>query len=418
MSCVRTRPALGKIAAGGDHTCAARVNGTVWCWGDNTWGQVGTGVAGGVQTTPRRVPGLTGVTDVAAGDRSTCAVAEAARRVWCWGSDADGQLGDGGGTPATVPAPVPVTLPAGTGVFQRVTIGRAHACAHTDTPDVWCWGADGSGQLGNGPAGPATAPQRIGDLGIGVDAGGDSTCTTSAPVTCWGDNSSGQLGTGDRTDRDVPTVGALGELRGSPFVEAVFGWTGPLLSGVAVGDDHACAVDATSGAYCWGSGADGRLGTGGTADSDVPVLTRLLPGPATGVTARPAAGALDVGWERPSETGAASLATQLAVAIAPDGLTASCDPFASAAPTAANSCTVRDLTGGRRYAVTVGVGNAAGVTFSELAYGTPRPGGGGGSLPITGAGLSAYLLLAAVLVAAGTGVIVLVSRSGPRRRRA
>ncbi len=399
-----------QLSAGRDHTCAVRNDATVWCWGRNDQGQLGLGGTGPAVTTPTLVPGLADIVDIGTGDQSTCAVDEHGG-AWCWGSDSAGQLGDGA---AVAPArtPVHVAVPPAADGFFRVAVGRAHACALSGVNTAWCWGSDTGGQVGTAggdTAEPALVPTAAGRLVVAVGAGGDSSCLVdvAGATSCWGANDHGQLGTGDTAPRPGPVDVARGELRPSPFLQAVFGVGEPMVAEVAVGVAHTCAVDVTAVVYCWGAGAAGQLGTGGVADSPVPVASRLGPGPVSSVAVDPADEALRVGWTPPAEPGAAPVDTYGAFAVR--GL----EEFSGCETRTALACTVGGLTNGRRYAVLVGVRTAAGLSFGGLTHGVPG-GGFAGGLPVTGPDVVTWVVLAGFLLVTGTLAVVLVR--GRRRR--
>jgi alpha-tubulin suppressor-like RCC1 family protein len=160
--------------------------------------------------------------------------------------------------------------------IQDVALGFSHTCALTSTGVVECWGANESGELGDGTTTRRTQPVTVGGLdapAAQVDAGGAGhTCalTTAGGVECWGRNRYGQLGDGTTTDRSSPV-----EVSG-------------LQSGVtqiAVGGDHVCALTDTGAIWCWGHDDNGQLGDGTTANSSVPVHVTGLGGPAAVVSA-------------------------------------------------------------------------------------------------------------------------------------
>jgi alpha-tubulin suppressor-like RCC1 family protein len=141
------------IAAGAAHTCVAESGGEVWCWGNGERGQLGDGTASGAPT-PTAVSSLpAAAAAVAAGGAHSCA-ALIDGRVFCWGADDQGQLGDG----ATVDSPTPVAVAALTGAVQ-VAAGSAHSCARARDGSLWCWGSNRSGQLGDGLALQKSSPQ-------------------------------------------------------------------------------------------------------------------------------------------------------------------------------------------------------------------------------------------------------------------
>jgi len=195
---------LVEIAAGEDSACAARADGTVWCWGDDSIGELGDGRDGeGTKSAaPVRVE-IEHVVHLAAGWGSFCAVRDD-ERAMCWGANAAGQVGDGS-VSDHVTTPHEVAL---AGVTQIVTSG-AHACALRSDRTLWCWGTAANGDLGIGPAAPIVPlPTKVAlDAVVEVAAGFHHTCARTADesIWCWGMNQSGEVGDGTLDDRDVPT---------------------------------------------------------------------------------------------------------------------------------------------------------------------------------------------------------------------
>ena len=296
---ISTSPTL--IAAGSAHTCAL-IGGGVRCWGLNLSGQLGDGngpYAGSLsygarcsstatyycQLAPVDVIGLgSGVVDLAAGSSHTCAVT-AAGGVKCWGMNDRGQLGTGGngikcardgedvdadvcqgseqcgrwGYESCHAEPVDV-LGLGSGV-QSIVAGYSHSCALMMDGAVKCWGANGSGQLGDGTQVDRLTPVGVSGLGQGVKAlvaGSGFTCalTTGGGVKCWGGNSGGQLGDGTFVDRLTP-VTVVGMESG--------------VTEIAAGSSHVVALTANGAVKCWGGNDSGQLGDGSTSNRNVPV---------------------------------------------------------------------------------------------------------------------------------------------------
>ena len=180
---------------------------------------------------------------ISAGDSHTCALADDGV-AWCWGSNSHGQLGIGGGHESEA-RPVAVK----TGVrYRSISAGRQHTCAIDPGGSGWCWGANDSGQLGDGTfqdrdvPGRVRLPRRLSN----ISAGRAHSCATDASgtVLCWGSNDHGQSGAlaGEAIRVPSPVVGA------------------PSASRVSVGDNHSCA-EGTAGLFCWGANDRVQLGS-------------------------------------------------------------------------------------------------------------------------------------------------------------
>ena len=240
----------GIISAGGRHSCAI-VSGKVFCWGANASGQLGDGDLES-RDAPTLVAGDVEFAQVTTGDAHTCAVARGGD-AYCWGTDEKGQLGDAATTSRS--APVRVT---GTQTFRLLRAGRFHTCGLTTAAGVACWGDNSNGQVGDGTTSMRSLPVMANtDVRfVSVTAGWRHTCALaeSGAAYCWGDNAKGQLGNGARTDARAPTAVA-GDLR---------------FTSIAAGGSHTCAVTETGEAYCWGSNSSGQLGSNGTVDQLTP----------------------------------------------------------------------------------------------------------------------------------------------------
>jgi alpha-tubulin suppressor-like RCC1 family protein len=234
-------------AAAGFSAASDSVRGRVYCWGSNESGQLGDGTEIS-QGTPVEVEGLpTGIRMITAGGRHTCALSVAGA-VTCWGANDVGQLGDG----TDLKKSTPVDVRGLVNGVQAMAAGGYHTCALTTVGGVKCWGGNDSGQLGNGTEINANTPVDVVGLTSGVkaiEAGGHHTCAllTSGMVQCWGDNEDGQLGDGTERDQNTPV-----EVRGlSRNVQAI-----------AAGGFHTCALTVEGGVLCWGDNSQGQLGNG------------------------------------------------------------------------------------------------------------------------------------------------------------
>lgn len=212
---------VSAIAAGGDHTCALVSGGTVDCWGNNYYGELGTGSTSGpdtctgfpCSTAPVAVTGLSGTTAIAAGYSSTCTLVSGGA-VDCWGFNEDGELGDDTSTgPQTCNTYSCSTTPvAVTGLSGATAIasGSEHTCALVSGGTVECWGHNNGGQLGNGTTTNSLTPAMVTGLSgaTAVAAASDHTCAllSDGTVECWGDNQYGELGNGTTTNSSTPVA--------------------------------------------------------------------------------------------------------------------------------------------------------------------------------------------------------------------
>ena len=241
------------VAAGRNHTCAVRANGTVACWGDNDFGQIGDGTFGVDRLVPVTVPGLTHVVALTAGDAHTCAL-RVTGRVHCWGHNGSGQLGIGTTVNSVSPVMIP-TLTSVKAISAGGGIAGSHTCALLANSTLRCWGANANGQIGDG-----TTQQRLSPVVVfgqtsmvAIAAGELHTCalTSTGGVRCWGSNTNGQLGDDTQIDHIRPD-----DVKGMVFAVAL-----------TTGNLHTCALRANASVWCWGENLLGQLGNSSTTSS-------------------------------------------------------------------------------------------------------------------------------------------------------
>jgi alpha-tubulin suppressor-like RCC1 family protein len=275
------------IGAGGNHSCAIIDDGTLKCWGSNSFGQLGQGDTNdrggsanqmGTNLLPVDLGAGRTAVQVVGGDTDTCARLDDGS-VKCWGRSFAGELGQGNtNTLGDQANEMGNNLPAvnlGTGrTATSITAGSNHVCALLDDATVKCWGRNLSGQLGRGnTTNIGDIANEMGDnllavnLGTGhtataISAGGDHTCAIldDATLKCWGDNHNGKLGLGDTQNR-----GDQGGQMGNNLPAVDLG-TGRTALAVAAGVDYTCALLDNHTVKCWGWGGSGRLGYGDTSD--------------------------------------------------------------------------------------------------------------------------------------------------------
>ena len=235
--------AARQIATRLDLTCASLVGGTVRCWGNNQYGQLGDGTTNNTLL-PVAVTGLHSATAVAAGFHHACALLKDGS-VSCWGRNEQGQLGNATQIDASIPVPV-----SGITTATAVITGDYHSCALLQAGTVRCWGGNDLGQLGNGTKTDAAVPVGVTGLksvtAIGAGNGFNCAVLSTGRIKCWGGNRIGQLGNGTRKESPVPV-----DTTGITSAQKVVG-----------GSFHACALLREGTVKCWGFNNAGQLGNG------------------------------------------------------------------------------------------------------------------------------------------------------------
>ena len=262
------------ISAGNAHTCSVMADTSARCWGANSSGQLGSD--SGTAYVPVPVTSttgaiVTGIKQISAGGGHTCAVfSNGTAR--CWGANDSGQLGDGSNVGRSHPVFVRDSSNNPLTGIASITTGFSHSCAKMVVGTVRCWGANAAGQLGDGtttnrnrPVEVTTAASVALTGGLSVVAGAFHTCAllSNGTAKCWGNNANGQIGNGSTTNQ-TRAVSVL-----NTNLTAMSGVTG-----LAAGDVHTCARLNTGNVRCWGWNFYGQIGDGSTTDRYSPVFVR------------------------------------------------------------------------------------------------------------------------------------------------
>lgn len=249
-----------QVVVGDYNACALLAEGTVKCWGRNIFGELGQGTTTGPEKclwrgseiscsmTPVAVPSLSGVAEIGGGGEYENCARLSSGTGECWGTS----------KPSTVRAPEPVE---GLGAIIGINSGEGTfaPCAVLESHSVACWGRNDYGVFGNGKESSEYIATPVVVSGVSnataASAGIVSACATlsGGGIDCWGRNEYGAVGDGHHAVGEVATP------------SAVVGIT--KATQVAVGDDHACALENKE-VKCWGTGGEGQLGNGETPEID------------------------------------------------------------------------------------------------------------------------------------------------------
>jgi uncharacterized repeat protein (TIGR02543 family) len=273
LSGLQAGETIHTVNAGSFHSLAVTSNGRVYAWGFNGFGHLGDGT-----TTERTRPTLITFSGLQAGETihtvnagSSHSLAVTSNgRVYAWGNNNNGQLGDETRTERTRPTLITFSgLQAGE-TIHTVNAGSSHSLAVTSNGRVYAWGFNGFGHLGDGTRTERTSPTLITFSGLqagetigSVDAGYSHSLavTLNGRVYAWGNNFNGQLGDGTSTDRNSPTLITFSGLQ-----------AGETIGSVDAGYSHSLAVTSNGRGYAWGTNNNGQLGDGTTIQRNTPII--------------------------------------------------------------------------------------------------------------------------------------------------
>jgi alpha-tubulin suppressor-like RCC1 family protein len=252
------------VAAGTDHTLAIATDESLWAWGRNDAGQLGVSDTDD-RLVPARVGSASDWLDVDGGGAHSVGIrrvgdSSTAGSLWAWGDNSEAQLGNDSGTPSWVPIQVGTET-----TWKRVIAGEFHVFAVNAEQALWGWGRNARGELGiaQNVAGKEEAPVRVGNVSLqwaAADSGSAHTVMVTADGRLFvsGLNLYGEIGNGQIAKKLQPSrVSAL-----------VSSWAG---ANLAAGWNHSAAVAPDGRLWTWGSNAYGQLGDGTFVDRDVPV---------------------------------------------------------------------------------------------------------------------------------------------------
>lgn len=262
-----------KVATGGNHSCAINSAGQAYCWGFNNNGQLGnnstTDSSTPVAVNTSGVLGGKTILEIAPASQHTCALASD-HNVYCWGWGDIGQLGDNLSTTSWVPVAVDKTGVLSGKTVKALAVAEQDACVIASDDKLYCWGNNWAGILGDGSDTRRPAPVAVDTSGVlsgktiaSIKMGAGLSCAldSNSVAYCWGYNSYGQLGDNSTTERHSPVLvdTSLGALAGKT------------IKSIYPGSEFNCAIASDDQVYCWGYNNHGQLGNNSTTNSQVPV---------------------------------------------------------------------------------------------------------------------------------------------------
>ena len=374
-------PLAGKtivqIAAGADHSLALDSDGALYAWGSNAYGQLGNGtttnssvpIAVKIAGTP--LAGKT-IVQIAAGANHNM-VLTSDGTVYAWGWNYHGQLGNNTKTNSnTIVAVQTIGTPLAGKTIVQIAAGQGHSLALTDDGRVYTWGRNNTGQLGNNATTDAMLPVAVTVTGtpmsnktiieIASGARHSLAIDSSGKVYAWGHNGSGQLGNNSTVNALTP-VAVQAPADKNIIQVSGSGWLGASSS----------ALTSNGVVYSWGRDFDGQLGDSTNNDSSVPVITMInlvdTPSIPTHVMAKPGDTTAIISWQAPIVSGGQNITGYVLQYQAVGASSWTTINIAAAA----TSHTITGLTNDQTYRVRLAAKTAAGTgDFSNVVLVTPH----------------------------------------------
>ncbi len=262
---------LGIPAISTNSGSSCRVTGSLsnnlTCWGSGSGGQMGNGQ--GVDALPSQVvmpDGIASFSQVSVDTTLSCGIANTGN-IYCWGAGGSGQIGNGANDSVNVPTQV--IMPSGITSFNMVSTNASFSCAIANNGNLYCWGGAGSGQIGNGDNAGVNVPTAV-TMPSGVESFTTVSTNTqfscaianNGKVYCWGTGNHSQIGNGANTNVNTPTSVVM-----PSGVES--------FTAISTSGDFSCGIANTGSLYCWGYGPQGQLGTGNVTSANVPTSVTM-----------------------------------------------------------------------------------------------------------------------------------------------
>jgi len=268
---------VSKIA-GNSHTLALKTDGTVWAWGYNNYGQLGDNstTQRNIPVQVKDVGGvgyLAGISQISNSDAHSLAL-KTDGTIWAWGLNYYGELGNGGfGSWAANATPIQVKGLDGVGYLTnvvKISAGAYHSLALKTDGTLWAWGSNSNGQLGNGTTTSTSTPIQIITNVVEISAGAfySLALKTDGTLWAWGSNNFGQLGDNTTSDRNVPVQ--VKDVGGVDYLNNV--------SQISAGSSHSLALKTDGTVWAWGYNGGGALGDDTTSNRYTPVQVKDVGG--------------------------------------------------------------------------------------------------------------------------------------------